>query len=251
MLLFVLFAGCGEPADDSLWRYVDAEGRTVYVNGEDRIPPDRRATAVNVVGRSDRPGDDAQDVYLYAGPGGRKAYANGLDRVPVQKRDTAVKVDLSRATVNPELGADLDDALEDEWDRLVASDPCVRARDAAGAGTLRALLRDHGYLFVIGGAVLLLVVLTPWAMRRFDPPVWGRVLVVAIPVLAFVGLFAAAIVETRRTLHGARAIADACEPSALAGAPDLAARLGLVDRLRTTIKAADIEGTPRSTTRGR
>lgn len=198
------------------------------------------------------PGSDTQVIYVYRDARGRDVFVNGLARVPADKRAIAKPLDLSHVSTNPELGRDLDHALESEWEQLVESQPCVRARDTADGGLLAIAWRDHPPLIVLGAALVVLLLLTPSMVRRYDAPKWGKVLAFAIPLLVVVGLFAAVARHTSETLADARSAAEACDPGALGRAADapLAARLGLVERVRAVVEAADVQGERRAERRG-
>lgn len=253
VVALALLAACAEPAgEERTWRYVNDAGRPVFVNDRERIPARHRASATAM---DEAPtSSDTQTIYRFTTKSGRPSFVNGIDAVPPELRADAVPVDLSQVSTNPELGRDLDEALDAEWARLVESDPCREARAGATATWLGTLWRENGHLVVLGGAILLLLLLTPWMVRRFDAPTWSRVLALAIPSLALVGIFAHAIVATNARLRSVRALAEPCDPSALSRAPGgpeaVAARFGIVERLRAAVEAADVDAGIHTDVRG-
>jgi hypothetical protein len=130
--------------------------------------------------------------------------------VPPAQRAGA-EVDLSRVTLNSQLGRDLDRRLNEEHARLSEQPACQQLRAAAEQSLLQVIWQEHGPLVVCGGAILLLVFATPTMVRRVGGPAWSRTLGMAVPVLAFVGLFAYTTVRSNQSLSKLKLKAAPCQ----------------------------------------
>lgn len=228
----------GQPREDAVYGYIDDHGRMVHAQSLEEIPPRLRAYAR----RLDLPSEDsslvtlletkpASDgktvVYRYVTPRGQTRFTNLLSSVPPVQRSAAA-VDLSRVSLNSDVGRDVDRVLDKEHERLAQSPKCQQLRAAADKALWREIWDDHGPLVVIGGAFGLLVLLTPMMMKRVGAN-WGKTLSMAIPALAAVGLISYAAIRGTHALSHLRAKAAPCEPgawNALAKKDD-----GLVERL--------------------
>lgn len=197
------------------------------------------------VARAER--DDPQTIYRYVGPQGRPVYVNGRQRVPEASRTQAKAVDLSQVSTNRELGADLKEAVDAEIERLTASGYCLQLREAAKTSWLMHLWRRHGHLVVIGFAILLLVFISPWITQHIPAPQWGRVLLLALPVLGMLALWTTAVVKTTRTTELLRSAATPCQPATYRGAEQTPQgqrkRLGMVYKLQQRVKNMQVHRT--------
>ncbi|MBW2737049.1 MAG: hypothetical protein JRH20_32095 [Deltaproteobacteria bacterium] len=95
--------------------------------------------------------------------------------------------------------------------QLLVTDECGRRRAAVGGGFWRVLWRDHSPLVVIGAAMLLLLLFTPWITRRIGGPRWSRVLMMVLPILVLAGLWSTSAVQASRTLSVLEAKARPCQ----------------------------------------
>jgi hypothetical protein len=231
-LLALSLSSCAEPRDDRIYRYVDEHGRVVFVTGLQRVPSEHREAAEPVTGAANEGGaapddagpdgatadDDAPDladgqvVYRYPGPRGRPAFTNRRDLVPEALRARMKVVDLSHVSTNPELGRDLNAAIDREMERLAASSPCKKARADVNGGRLALLWRNERHLVVVAGILAALLLVTPWAVRRFGAP-WLRVLAFAIPVLLLTGVLAHAMILVNRSISAGIKMTDLCDPT--------------------------------------
>jgi len=178
-------------------------------------------------------GDATQTIYRYRNPAGRTVYVNDLARVPAAQRARARAVDLSRISLNEALGNDLQRAASQQVAALLGSRYCTGARRGAARGWWGTLWHVHGHLVLIGGALLLLLLGSPWLVRTLGVPQWSKLLLLALPALAFVALLSSSAVRASRTLRALRGAADACRPERFAGtaALDPAARAQRVHRI--------------------
>jgi hypothetical protein len=187
--------------------------------------------------------DADQVIYRYVDKTGRPVFVNGLSRVPEPFRARARRIDLSRVSLNPELGRELHDEAEREYERLKThagqiagtDDEKERCGDVRGPGVLgwmKRLWAEHGYVVLIAGALLALGIATPFVVRHVAADRWVRVLMVAVPLLAALAVIAYAGVRTSaalRELRGARA----CPPQTPA-----VEDLGPLRELRETLHRA-------------
>jgi len=277
-LLALGLLSCAEPRDESIYRYVDDSGRVVFVTGLSRVPSEHREAAELVAGAANEGGEapgadagpredgapdlaDGQVVYRYPGPRGRPAFTNRRDFVPPALRAKVQVVDLSHVSTNPELGRDLDAALDREMERLAASRPCKEARADVGAGRWKLLWRDERHLVVVAGMLAALLLSAPWVVRRLGAP-YVRVLAFAVPVLLLTGVLAHAMIQVNREISAGIKMTELCDPAApmVAGgarsgggtagaahraetapgdaAAQLRARVDHVDQLRAAVEAA-------------
>lgn len=129
-------------------------------------------------------------------------FVNGLARVPAAHRARARRVDLSKVSLNTALGQELEHAVAEERAQLARA---ARAEAARGAGAWLALLwKEHGYLVVIAGCMLLLLVVSPWIARRVGLERWGRLLLHVLPLLVALGLMGYAAHRTGQTFRKLR-----------------------------------------------
>jgi hypothetical protein len=226
------------PREDAVYGYIDDHGGMVHAQSLDEIPPRLRPYAR----RLDLPSEDsslvtllqaklksggAPVVYRYVTPEGQTRYTNLLASVPARQRSAAA-VDLSRVSLNSDVGRDLDRVLSHEHERLAKSPSCQQLRAAAAKPLWRETWDDHGPLVVVGAVFGLLVLLTPLMLKHVGAS-WGKALSMVIPALAAVGLISYAAVRGGQALSQLKAKAAPCEPAAwnaLAKKDD-----GLVDRL--------------------
>jgi hypothetical protein len=209
----------GQPNDDAVYGYIDDHGRMVHAQSLADIPPRLRPYARRLDVRDDglvtlletKLGTSSSPViYRYVSPLGQTRYTNLLASVPLPQRSAAA-VDLSRVSLNSEVGRDLDRVLEKEHERLVQSPTCQQLRAAAAKPLWRAIWDEHGPLVVMGALFCLLVLVTPTMLRRFGPN-WAKALSVSVSVLAAAGLFTYAALRGTQALSQLQAKAAPCEP---------------------------------------
>ncbi|HMI94835.1 MAG TPA: hypothetical protein VK509_25855 [Polyangiales bacterium] len=186
-----------------------------------------------------------QTIYRYRNARGRVVYTNSAEQIPVQERERA-KVDLSHIELNSELGTELNRRLEQRYARLTGSPRCEQLRKDASLGFVERLWEDFGPLVVCGGLLLLFVLFTPIALRRFGGPVWARTLMMAIPALAVAGLVTFSMRETGRALSELKQQAAPCEPggfASLGGVPNaVMRRAALVRQLQNLVMPVPASG---------
>jgi hypothetical protein len=179
-----------------------------------------------------------QTIYRYRDARGREVYTNSAEAVPVQERARA-KVDLSHIDLHTELGGELNRRLEERYDRLASSPRCELLLKEASLGYYERMWEDYAPLLVCGGVLLLFVLFTPSALRRFGGPIWARTLMMAIPALAVGGVVTYSMRETGRALGELKQQAAPCEPggfASLGAAPDaVLRRAALVRQLQSLV----------------
>lgn len=222
-----------------MYGYIDDHGRMVHAQSLSDIPPRLRAYARRLDVTSEgsslvtllqaKLGTSARPViYRYVTPLGQTRYTNLLASVPPPQRSAAA-VDLSRVSLNSDVGRDLDRALDKEQESLVQSPTCQQLRAAAAKPLWRAMWDEHGPLIVIGAVFCLLVLVTPAMLRRFGPN-WAKALSVSVSMLAALGLFTYAALRGAQTLSQLKLKAAPCEP----GTWDALAKhdRGIVERVK-------------------
>lgn len=153
----------------------------------------------------------AAPIYGYVNAQGRAVFVDDLSKLPAEHREEAREVDLSHVSLNLELGAELDAAVDRELARLSGSEPCREARAEAREPGWRQTWERHGHLIGIGAIALLLVLTAPWVMRRVDPPQWGRVLTLVLPVLLLLAIVTHTVQRASETIRETRELADLCD----------------------------------------
>lgn len=157
----------------------------------------------------DRP-EAPQVIYRYKKRDGREVYTNIVDQVPEEQRATAA-MDLSRVSLNSEIGRELEHKLSAQHGELAQTEYCVNLRDKAGQSFLDSLWKDYAPLLVCGGLLLAFLLFTPIALTKVSAPDWARVLSMAIPSLALAGVVSFTMMKTNETIVKARALAKPCE----------------------------------------
>jgi hypothetical protein len=189
------------------------------------------------------PEQERDQIYRYVDKAGRPVFVNGLHRVPARFRARARRIDLSKVSLNPELGRELHDEVEREYERLKAKlaalererRGCGEVREAGALGWLKRLWAEHGHLVVIGGLLLALGIATPFIVRHVPVDKWVRVLMVAVPLLACIAVMSVAAVRTSGVLRGARgADGQACAHETRGGGEGI----GPVRDLREALRQA-------------
>ena len=254
-LLALCLWGCEPPPDDRIYRYVDDRGHESYVTGLGAVPAEYKESAEPVSVAPNRGGPataagpgavpevaDDTVVYRFPGPGGRPSFTNRRDLVPEAARASVKVVDLSHVSTNPELGRDLDAAVDHEIERLSGSAPCREARANVRLGRLGLLWRNERHLVVIAGIIAAFLFVTPFAVRKLGAP-WLRVLAFAIPVLLLTGILTHALIVVNRTMSGGARLSELCdpvtkEPAAADAAAKVRLRVDHADQLRTAVEAA-------------
>jgi hypothetical protein len=157
--------------------------------------------------------------YSYTADSGRTVYVNRFSMVPPGKRSGARAVDLSRVSLNEELAEDLADAVEDELRYLKESDPCIEARKEESAGTWRHVWRRHGPWLLASSAAFVLLMISPWMIRRTPLGVWSRFLMVALPALAMTGLVAVSATRATSSLEAVEELSKLCDANEKEASP--------------------------------
>lgn len=187
-------------------------------------------------------GDSGQNIYRYTNKHGRIEYTNIVEQVPPGQRARA-RVDLSRVSLNTEVGTEIERRLEEEHAALTKSPYCSRLRAAANTGFLERLWEDFAPLIACGGMLLAFLLFTPAALRRFGAPAWAKVLTMAIPALAIAGLLMFSMNYTNATIAQLKQQAKPCASETfakLSGQQDtLLHHVQLVDQLKQEIAKLD------------
>ena len=157
--------------------------------------------------------------YSYTTDSGRTVYVNRFSMVPPEKRSGARAVDLSQVSLHEELAEDLADAVEDELRYLKESDPCIEARKEESAGAWRHIWHRHGPWLLSSFAAILLVLMSPWMIRRTPPGVWSRFLMVALPALAMTALVAVSATRATSSFEAVNELSKLCDANEKEASP--------------------------------
>ncbi|MBW1875393.1 MAG: hypothetical protein JRG67_11805 [Deltaproteobacteria bacterium] len=157
--------------------------------------------------------------YSYEADSGRTVYVNQFSMVPPEKRSGARAVDLSQISLHEELAEELADAVEDELRSLKESDPCIEARKEEGAGAWRHVWRRHGPWLLSSLAAFVLLMMSPWMIRRTPSGVWSRFLMVAFPALAMTTLVAVSATRATSSLEAVSELNKLCDANEKEASP--------------------------------
>jgi hypothetical protein len=149
--------------------------------------------------------------YSYVGDSGRTVYVNRFSMIPPEKRSKARAVDLSEVSLNSDLAEELADAVVKEIQFLKESDPCTKARNESKIGAWRHAWHRHGPWILASLAAVILVLLSPWMIRRIPQGVWPRFLMVALPALAMTALLAISATRANQSLEAVGELAKLCD----------------------------------------
>ncbi|MDH4283087.1 MAG: hypothetical protein OEV36_10580 [Myxococcales bacterium] len=157
--------------------------------------------------------------YSYTGDSGRTVYVNRFSLVPPEKRSQARAIDLSQVSLNEDLAEDLADAVEDELQYLKESAPCVEARKEESAGAWRHVWHRHGPWVLSSLAAVILLLMSPWMIRRLPTGAWSRFLMVAFPALAMTALVAISATRASRSLEAVKELSKLCDANEKEASP--------------------------------
>lgn len=157
--------------------------------------------------------------YSYVGDSGRTVYVNRFSMIPPEKRSRARAVDLSDVSLNFELAEELADAVVKEIQYLKESDPCTKARKESKAGAWRHVWHRHGPWILSSLAAAILVLLSPWMIRRTPQGVWSRFLMVALPALVMTALLAISATRATASLEAVKDLAKLCDANEKEASP--------------------------------
>ncbi|HKP59540.1 MAG TPA: hypothetical protein VJV78_22610 [Polyangiales bacterium] len=211
-------SGASLPEPDAIYGYTDDHGRIVHVQRLEDVPLrlrdharrlDQEPSLLDLWGKGPQPGKPVV-LYRYRTLDGRTKYTNLRDSVPAAQRAGA-EVDLSRVSLNTDVGRDLDRRLNEEFSRLAEQPACQQLRAAADRDLLQIAWQEHGPLVVCGGAILLLVFFTPSMVRRVGGPAWSKTIGMAVPILAVVGIFAYTTVRSNHAMEKLKQQAEPCQ----------------------------------------
>jgi hypothetical protein len=245
---------------DAIYAYTDDRGALVHAQRLQDVPLHlRRAarrvdlpSAPAVAGKADQlidwlsggsTGPAAQEpaLYGYRRADGRQVYTNLASSIPPEQRARA-RVDLHHVALNSELGNALNQKLQERFTALSDTEACAKLRSEAELSWWQRAWRDQRVVLVCAGALLLLLLCTPWMHVRGWGSQWARVLYTAVPLLGFVALSASLLMKGSAALSGLKPMAQRCEPKAFETAPDLPQRFSLVSALEREQQAlAQIE----------
>ncbi len=199
------------------YKYTAADGTVVIVDDPERLPEAARGKVETI-----RYGASGPQIYRYRASDGRTVYVNDLERVPAAQRSDTETVDLSHIDLNSELAEDLSEAIHAQYEALIASDPCRKARMVASWPWWRKLWHRHSALVYLAAILLFVILIAPWVIRATSFAVWMKIVTLTVPVLLFVGLsyFMAAQVNQLSAYFGQ--LAAPCLHDGLAEPGDLA-----------------------------
>ncbi|MEY4581229.1 MAG: hypothetical protein RL701_5932 [Pseudomonadota bacterium] len=244
-------------AGQAVYAYTDDAGRLVIAQRYSDIPMHLR----DVAKRVDVPDAAAADsdtkpweqwlsttvsaaqpvepvLYRYRSAG-RTVYTNLEGTVPNDQRNTA-RIDLRNVPLNSTLGKELDQQFKDRYEKLKESSACSQLQAAAREPwwSLTYLKRpEHQPLWLCGGALLLIVLCTPWMLSKGWGSAWARVLKTAGPLLGFVGFSAFTLMKMNRSADELQLRASRCEAGSYTAANGLPQKFQLVQALEAEHKA--------------
>ncbi len=157
--------------------------------------------------------------YSYTADSGRTVYVNRFSMVPPEKRSGARAIDVSQVSLHEDLAEELADAVEDELRDLKESDPCIEARKEESAGAWRHVWRRHGPWLLSSLVAVILVMMSPWMIRRTPPGVWSRFLMVALPALAMTALVAISATRAVSSLEAVGELTKLCDANEKEASP--------------------------------
>jgi hypothetical protein len=185
-----------------------------------------------------------ETYYRMVQSNGRAVYTNIAEQVPLEQRERA-RLDLSRVSLNSEIGRELDQRFAQEHETLAQSDYCKELRGAAGQGFWWRLWSDFGPLLVCGAALLGFLLFTPAALRRYGAPVWAKTLMMAVPSLSVAGLLMFSMGQTNKALGELRQRVRPCAAETfenLKSAPNpIQKHAELIEQLKRQIARIDAE----------
>jgi hypothetical protein len=188
---------------------------------------------------------DGAAIYRYVDTKGRVVYTNAAEQLPLDKRESA-RVDLSRVSLNTEVGAEMNRRLEQQHAALTQTSYCKRLIESANAGALERAWDNDPISVLCAGGVLLLLLFSPSMLRRVDAPTWAKTLMFAIPLLAVVGVISFMISHAERTLAAVKSRAEPCMHETfarLSGDKDsLLRRSQLVEQLQQEVSRLEAIG---------
>jgi hypothetical protein len=186
----------------------------------------------------------AGPFHRYKDARGRFVYTNIAEQVPLAQRDAAL-VDLGKVSLNLEIGNELARRLQQEHAALTQTPFCERLREAAATPFADQLFGRYAPLLIAAGVLVVLLLVSPAAMRRFGAQGWTKALGLAIPMVVACGLVVFSIDKTRESVARLRERARPCMPGALAAlggeSGALQKHAELVDRLKRDMAAIDAE----------
>jgi hypothetical protein len=152
--------------------------------------------------------DDSEVYYRYIGPSGRPVFVNGLARVPAQHRQAARRLDLSKVSLNTELGAGLRAEVEREYtelkqrihvSRAIATDVGIGGAPSSGVRAwLGRLWTDHKLALVVAAALALLALLGRPLRRRLGGGAFAWILLLVIPAATVFGLLSFTVMQVEQ-----------------------------------------------------
>jgi len=152
------------------------------------------------------------------------------------------EVDLSHISLNEELARELKTTIDAQYEEVLESDYCSEARAQGSANWVEQFFTTNGHLALVLFAIVVLLLLTPWALKRLEPGTWTKVLAYALPMLVFVGVLAHTVIQTVEMRDTLLEDAADCEPlTASEGDTELALatqKQGVIRSLRSKLMAA-------------
>lgn len=220
MLLVTALSGC----DIAEKFYDDTLGETTSYEVTPSAPPPAAPT-----------------VYSYVNEAGRTVYVDQPDRIPAKYRAKSSTIGLSQVSLNTELARDLDRQVLKEHRALSRTPFCAENQVRAKQSRWRQLFHSHGYILLIAASLIVLMLVTPFAMRSMDPPAWTKFLAFAVPSLIVMGLVTHSMVQASRVRQQVAHTASLCDPERIASADPEAAgsRIKVVQQLRAMMQASE------------
>lgn len=101
-------------------------------------------------------------------------------------------------------------AVDVQYNAWQESPTCRRARGKADASWTAQMWNERRNVVYIFGAIALLILITPFMVKRMAPDAWARLLTIAMPCLLVAGLATYASIEMQRLHERLTTTAEPC-----------------------------------------
>jgi hypothetical protein len=164
---------------------------------------------------SGKPTSQAADkIYRYVNAEGRESFTNILEKVPVDAREQKEELGSSNIALTPESAQKADRSKEPPDLQIQKTGYLATVRrewlDRVLEWT-RTLWRDYAPFVVVGAIVLLLLLVTPTALRKVSAPDWARTLTWTIQFLTVFAVLAFLVVQANRKFSRLGNPGDSCQ----------------------------------------
>jgi len=185
----------------------------------------------------------AEPVYEYRSQEGRRAFTNVRSLAPsnvaIHELDLPSLVHLDLAQADAAELERINERLERAHRTLTQSAACRAAAAEGEVPWYRLLYDEHPHWVWVGALLCVLAALTPFFSRALPGGMWGRSMMIVLPMVLGVGLLGSTAQRMSSTLGELRATADACngelEPASAGDRQALERRASAVGELQTML----------------